>query len=163
MRELPYRLITGKKIPDAQNEAVDIAIRNQRNLILCEDDFTATAGEWSAMLEAPEVAVCHAYTGDGRNFNARHRRGVLYFTGMVFVKIALSVIQAYKGEALFKPYGGESSGSDYHFWTRLREVVPEVDIRECGVVTHYRHQYYDDKFAASKIVAMPSLEDIHTV
>lgn len=153
LRELPYVLITGKTIPDAQNEAVEIARAQHRDLLLCEDDFVATDKQWSEMMEAPQVAVCHAYVSPGA-LNAQHRRYGLYFTGTVFVKIALSVIVSYGQRKLFQPWGGDFSGSDYWFWTKLREHCPGIDIRECGIVDHYRHNHWKKKHEPSSITIL---------
>jgi len=156
-----YDFTEGLPLAEAKNKAASDALERGADLFLVEDDVTASPELWQQFLTPdvePRILFASANTRWDKSNTVYAPDGTLIYSGNIFVRIPLWVLQAMK-RPIFKPWCftirdgkhvmlGESSNgshSDESCWYHARLLHPVPEMVELGRVTHLKHPLNDDQ------------------
>ena len=137
--------ITGYPLVEGKNLAVDLAMKQEADLIMMEDDIIAPPRVWQETLTATGVTYASCRGRNGKSNIGE--MGGYFFTGNVFTKIPFDVLEMlqkpifrdvmYNGAGIKVAESNKGKGSDVYFWRQVQNH--DIEIIHTGEVTHLRH------------------------
>jgi hypothetical protein len=167
-RGLAYELLSGRPAAVAKQEAAQMAVDRECDLLLAEDDILADGVLWERMLAADgaDVRVASAVMGNGE-INCWYVGQRLAYSGTVFLRASLSALRAI-GSPWFQPRELAFTGADGGRW---QDLGPNAEGKhsdiwfffrcwECGlrpqVVGQVTHIVQQDLYYAAGKLSQPS-------
>lgn len=153
-----YTLINGLPMIQAKNDAVELALRKERHLLLIEDDVLINDDVWENVRNMEDGMIGYASTKmrGGVSNVVKTNKGDFIYTGNCFLFVASDVLsemrkqgeifealtwgidkETGKGEVVGK--NDDNLGSDVTFWMKVKELKSKPMICHLGEVDHIRH------------------------
>jgi len=156
-----FEAILGKKLVDAKNHAVHIAIDRNQDLLLMEDDIHVPGRTWvsfrATLGVSDAILVAETKTRTGRsNIWTGPESGRFLFSGSHFVRIPVDVLKRLK-QPIFRSWNfartidGEDmidrgpakhgNHSDVFFWFHAMKLEPKPQVAIVGECDHLKHPW----------------------